>query len=122
MKFNTYLEYYINMINEIQVDEKDRLNTIYNITTEKCNNIPSEFIYKFIMAWLKDSIDEKPYTIGPEFTMAIAYYNGTENDPQDDLYGSWFEEAAVRDYILKSNHFPNEVQNLKNITLEINTC
>ena len=123
MKPYNYLEYYINYTKDtIDANEMTKLIEIYNKTMSNCNKYTDYELHSFITAWLLDAYEEKPYTIGPNFTMAIAYYDNSADSVMNeiDIRESWFKEAAIRDYILKLEHtLTNEVKKLKKMNLEI---
>lgn len=123
MKPNNYREYYINYTKD-NIDKKEmtKLIEIYNRTMSNIVNCTDYELHSFITAWHQDAYEEKPYTIGPKFSIAVSYYDNSVNDiiNEINLRESWFKEAAIRDYILKLNHkFTYEIKKLKQINLEI---
>lgn len=123
MAFNSYLEHYIDYTrDEIDENEMTKLIEIYNTTKCNCETLTDFTLYSFIMAWLLDAYQEKTSTIGPNFSMALVYHTNTANKIVDiiDIRETWFEEAAIRDYILKlNNRLPYEIKRLKQMKLEI---
>lgn len=123
MRFNSYLEHYIDYTkDEIDENQRTKLIEIYNTTMYNCDKLTDFTLYSFIMAWLLDAYQERTCTIGPNFSMALAYHTNTADKIVNiiDIHETWFEEAAIRDYILKlNNKLTYQIQKLKQMNLEI---
>jgi hypothetical protein len=107
-----YLTYYLDYVLP-EGAEEERLRGIYRDTKKKraltgpthatklrmCSKLTEFEVHSFATAWISD-FDEGREMIGPNFTMAVAYHQGTAHDVSDDLVGEWFMEAAIRDYLM----------------------
>ncbi len=124
---NKYAKYYHNYISKLMqkqgehmsIQEYDRLYNIYHKFLTECPKISDDQLLEFINAWNRDIAEKEDRGLGPEFVMALAYYTNTADLPDDDLYGSWFQEAAARDYILTCDRLNDEVNALKRNALAL---
>lgn len=129
MKFNSYLDYYIDHCTKyVQPNKLEHLIEIYNSTKERCKTITDNDLRKFIMAWVKDAIEEESFTIGPIFDREIASFTKSNDDEYNPMsrkpigFDDYLEEAAIRDYILSLyDRFPHELNILLTMNLEIDS-